>query len=170
MEKYQAHLLWFGLGGHVIDFTSSSDYVQPDGTVAGPNKCTLSGYDSPESFERSLKEGKKSTVGSLAGVPVLDKRAILREKPSLAIRAPLLDVSVKDGEIDRFDAKTARNMLPFMDSGFRGMAALGIVGAKGDGPGPLDSVSVRDYIAWWSKNGARTGRMSDDGLSIVWAS
>ena len=77
----KAFLICFGLGGHSVETAET----WKDGTRV---KGTLSGYDSPESFERALARGEKAEYPPLAGVPVLDQRAVLRADPMLSVRSP----------------------------------------------------------------------------------
>jgi hypothetical protein len=58
----RAHLISFGLAGHGIDITDT----RQDGVRS---KGRISGYDSPESFERALARGEKAEYPPLAGVP-----------------------------------------------------------------------------------------------------
>ena len=95
-----AHLISFGLAGHGIEITNT----WRDGYRT---KGSISGYDSPESFERALARGEKAEYPPLAGVPVLDKRPALRKSPALAIQSPLVDVELEDGTVERLEASTS---------------------------------------------------------------
>jgi len=158
----QAFLICFGLGGHSVDTAET----WKDGTRT---KGHISGYDSPESFERALARGEKAEYPPLAGLPVLDKRAVLRADPMLSFRGPLVDVDLKDDEIERVDTAAARNMLPGLSGGFDILAAAAIAHAGKPEPGPLDSISVDAYVRWWTTRGARLGHMDPTGLVIVWS-
>ena len=158
----QAYVISFGRGGHTIQVS----HTWRDGVTR--TKGCISGYDTPQSFERALARGEKQEYPPLAGLPVLDKREVLKETPALSFRSPLVDVDLEDGTIDRLDTHAARSMLPGLSGGFEVLAASAIVHEGKPEPGPLDSVSVGDYIAWWRSRGAKLGRMSEDGLRIVW--
>jgi hypothetical protein len=158
----QAFLICFGLGGHFVETVETGK----DGRRV---KGHTSGYDSPESFERALGGGEKADYPPLAGVPVLDKRKILRKEPMLSFRSPLVGVDLKDDEIERVDTEAARNMLPGLSGGFETLAAAAIAHGGKKEPGPLDTVSLQAYVRWWTARGARLGRMNDAGLRIVWA-
>ncbi len=157
----EAFLICFGLGGHFVETVET----WKDGTRV---KGHTSGYDSPESFERTLAGGEKAGYPPLGGVPVLDKRAVLRADPMLSFRGPLVDVDLKDDAIDRVDTAAARNMLLGLSGGFDTLAAAAIAHAGKPEPGPLDSVSVQALITWWVDRGARLGRMDETGTRIVW--
>jgi len=159
MQK--AHLISFGLRGHGIEITDT----WRSGTLV---KGHISGYDSPESFEGMLARGEKAEYPPLADVPVLDKRPALQAHPVLGIQSPLVDVGLEDGTVERLDARAARSMLPGLSGGFEVLAACAIVHDGKPEPGPLDSVSLRDYLEWWVSRGARLGRMDEEGLRIVW--
>lgn len=160
-KKQSAFLIDFGLGGHGVGYAE----VTPHGTRY---KGNIYGYDNPESFERALTRGEKDQYPNLAGVPVLDKREVLREHPEYSFRSPLVDADVKDGEVHRLDTDAARRMLPGLSGGFDTLAALAITHEGKAEPGPLDTVSVGDYVAWWTSRGARVGRMDGEGLRILW--
>lgn len=157
----RAFLISFGLGGHGIEIT---DTLREGSRTKG----RISGYDSPESFERSLVRGDKKEYPPLAHVPVLDKRPALRTNPVLGIKSPLVDVELEAGKVERLDASAARSMLPGLSGGFEVLAALAIANDGKPEPGPLDSVSLADYLEWWRSRGARLGRMDGEGLHIVW--
>jgi hypothetical protein len=160
-KKGRAYLIDFGLGGHSVEYAETWS----DGTRV---KGHISGYDSPESFERALARGEKNSYPDLSGLPVLDKREILKEHPEYSLKGPLLDVDLSDGTIDRIDLKVARYMLPGLSGGFDAIAAAAIVHEGREEPGPLDSVSLGDYLRWWTSRGARLGHMDTEGLRIVW--
>lgn len=159
----KAFLISFGLGGHTVE----TGETWREGTRV---KGHISGYDSPESFERALERAEKDSYPPLAGVPVLDKRAVLNEHPEFSLRSPLVDVDLPNGKVDRIDTRAARNMLPGLSGGFDVLAAAAICHEGKEEPGPLDSVSLRDYVAWWVSRGARLGHMDETGLRIVWNS
>lgn len=156
-----AHLICFGLGGHGV-YTAGT---WSDGT---PTTSHISGYDTPESFERALARGEKAEYPPLSGVPVLDKRELLRKKPSLSISSPLVDVKLKDEEIQRIDTRAGRDMLPGLSGGFELLAAKAIAHEGSPEPGPLDSISLPAYLRWWTSRGAHLGHMDQTGTRIVW--
>lgn len=94
---------------------------------------------------------------------VIDKREVLTRDPYLAIRSPLMDPTLADGEVDRLgdvrgtiiaqallSARTADNefgkLLQIHDD----------ITQHVDDPGPLDTVSLVAYVRWWKDKGART--------------
>lgn len=157
----EAFLISFGLGGHGVDTRETWG----EGSVS---KGNISGYDSPESFERALIRGEKNEYPPLSGIPVLDKRAALQKNPAFSFKSPLVDVDLQEGEIDRINTDSARTMLPGLSGGFETLAALAIAHEGKSEPGPLDSVSVSDYVRWWRERGARLGHMDKTGTRIIW--
>src|SRR5882762_1694332 len=143
-ENEKAYMIDFGLGGHGV----SLGEIRPDGGLH--HKAHISGYDSPESFERALAKGDKDHYPPLALVPVLDKRQVLKARPYYSYQSPLVSPSLPDGAIDRICAESARSMLPGLSGGFETMAALAIAHDGKPEPGPLDTVSVGDYVRWWT--------------------
>jgi len=158
-RSQKAHLIYFGLAGHGVELSEQREDSR--------SISHISGYDSPESFERCLVSERRSIYPALAHVPVLDKRPALKKHPGYAYSSPLVDVRLSDGEVDRINKESALEMLPGLSGGFDTLAALAIA-HKGKEPGPLDSVSVQDYIQWWTSRGARLGRMDSSGLRIIW--
>lgn len=158
----RAFLICFGLGGHAVDTAET----WKDGTRV---KGHISGYDSPESFERALARGEKAEYPPLGGVPVLDQRAVLRAEPMLSLQSPLVDVDLTGDAIERVDTAAAERMLPGLSGGFETLAAAAIAHAGQPEPGPLDRVSIPAYVRWWTTRGARLGQMDETGTRIVWA-
>ena len=66
------------------------------------------------------------------------------------------------------DTRAVRSMLHGLSGGFEAFAALAIIHGGKPGPGPLDSVPLRDDLEWWRERDARFGRMDGEGLRIVW--
>lgn len=157
----KAYLISFGLGGHGVDLLDARE----EGL---PTKGRISGYESPESFELGLKHGEKRGYPPLGGVFVLDKREALLRDPALAAQSPLVDLELKDGTVERLNTDAARSMLPGLSGGFEVLAALALAHEGRLEPGPLDSVSLGDYLKWWGSRGARLGCMDEEGLKIVW--
>lgn len=156
-----AALVWFGLGGHCIEFASER-------TSHGSSKSSISGYDSPESFEPT-----KSVYSDteFEGTPVIDKCAVLTRKPFLAIKSPLVNVDLADGEEDRLSTAELQGSIvgQAVMSGppneFGTFAALQVRHNKTSfEPGPLDSISVPAFIEWWRSHGARIGTIHDNTI------
>ena len=156
-----AALVWFGLGGHVIEFPSVR-------TSTGSTKSSISGYDSPESF---MADKPSYTDVEFEGTPVIDKCAVLSRKPSLAIKSPLVNVDLADGEEDRLSAAAVAGSMVYQatsqDPGnaFGALGRVHIAHAKASPePGPLDSISVPAFIEWWRSHGARIGTIHDNTI------
>lgn len=164
MKQGTAVLISFGLGGHHIDVNRGEGY----------GNCSISGYDTPERFERELASGHKSSYPPLADVPVIDKRAVLQQNPCLAIKSPMVNAKLPAGAISRFadiladpaDSLVVRSFAQG-DSQQRGLAAMAIAAATTTFGG-LDDVAPDVYLEWWRSHGARIGRMDTDGCRILW--
>jgi hypothetical protein len=154
MTNRQGKLLVFALGGHSIEF---------------PGGSRLRGYDRPLTFSDwdDVEDGCQ----------VLNKRPVL-EQPSgyqWSLRSPLVDVDLAEGE---------RLMLPVDDDNpvvraLRQQTAAGESNQFGDmlqlvdahrqvsqEPGPCDSVSVSEYVAYWRRLGAEVGVVRNS--TILW--
>lgn len=93
------------------------------------------------------------------GVPVLDKRAAIETNDGYrwVFKGPILDCRLPDGEISRL-GEVSPIMLP-------AIVAYGMVGAlvenkkaaQSNHAGPLDYVSVSEYIQGWKEHGAKVG-------------
>lgn len=164
MKTGTAHLISFGLGGHTVELDMGEGY----------GSSSISGYDTPERFERELASDRKSSYPPLAGVPVVDERAVLEENPGLAISSPMVNAKLPAGAVRRF-AEVLSNPADSMvvqafahgDSQQQGLAAMAVAAATTDFGG-LDYVAPDVYLAWWQARGARIGRMDEDGRTILW--
>lgn len=146
-------LVSFGLGGHTVYYYSVR-------SATGSSQCRTQGYESPESFERRMLAPKCESDGAehFEGVLVVDKCAVLRKTPGYAIASPLVDVDLPAGEVDACPEPS-----PMLAAGIAGneLGALYRVHkrhqARSGEPGPLDSVSIEEYLRWWRMRGARVG-------------
>lgn len=153
----------FGLGGHGMELMPG-----PDG-----NRSHLSGYEDPESFVRCYARGDYapdpehySSGYDCEGAWVVDERAVVAKDGGarIAFRAPLLDPTLPDGEVSPCPQLAgsilAGAILSDPGNGFAPLIA-GQLAHKAGGrpkPGPLDSVSTREWVEYWRKHGARVGR------------
>jgi hypothetical protein len=112
------------------------------------------------------------------GCIVVDKREVLEKSPGLAIRAPMCNARLSEGEIDRFreikDVGSSRVLSAFAqgDGQQRGLAALAAISLAdpSEEPGSLDYVAPAAYAAWWREHGARVGVLRcDPSPHIEWA-
>lgn len=164
MTKGIARLISFGLGGHHIDVDHGEGY----------GSCSISGYDTPERFEKALAAGGKGNYPSLAGVPVVDKRPAVEQDWGLAIRSPICSAKLEPGQVSRFaevcpDPAGSLVVQAFAQgtSEQQGLAAMACAAALTDFGG-LDYVAPDLYLAWWRSHGARVGRMDETGSRILW--
>lgn len=149
MNKHHVVTISFGRGGHSVKGWMDS------------GSFDLSGYEDPDSF---VKEGlEPEYVLPKEGVPVVDMRAAVetREGFNYAIRGPLC---CRKGTPQVCPEPSAMLMSGLQGS-FATYAALQVT-HKGPEPGPLDEVSVDDWVAGWKAHGARVGRY--DGQGITW--
>jgi hypothetical protein len=164
MTPKTAAVISFGLGGHHIDVDHGEGYG------AG----SISGYDSPESFERNLAADRKSSYPPLAHVPVIDKRTALEADYGLAIRSPMCSAKLAPGEVNRFadilpDPADSLVVQAFAQGNGQqqGLAAMAVAASLGSFSG-MDFVAADLYVEWWRTNGARIGRMDETGKVILW--
>lgn len=107
------------------------------------------------------------------GVPVLDKRAAIETEKGYdwVFKSPMVDVRLPDGEVSKL-GEVSPIMMP-------AVAAYGCIGILAETrkcqaarkAGPLDDVSVSEYIQGWIEHGARYGvfTVNPDGSGkITW--
>ncbi len=165
-ERDRIYVMSFGLGGN------SGDGVTKDG-----NKYSSSWYlRGPDEFLTYIP--KHYDPAEVDGCVIIDKREVLEVSPGLAIRAPMCNAQLGEGEVDRFrDIQNVGSCLVLQafaqgDGQQRGLAALAAVSLadKSDGPGPLDYVGPVAYAAWWRQHGARVGVLHcEPSPHIEWA-
>lgn len=153
----------FGLGGHTYDC-----FPEADGTTV-----MASGYDTPERFEAELRAGRyaprptghsygESQGSDFEGALVVDKRAPLRERPSLSYLAPLCEPGLEGDAVSPPPTPSAT-----LVTGLQGAFATLVKLQQRPGFLGLTKVSPTVYVAWWRRHGARTGVIRDG--AIVWA-
>lgn len=162
MRKSVARLLEFGRRGHVIQ--------------ASHEHC--SGYEDPESFLKpyhwwadAADKTSRHWDGyewPVEGVPVIDKRQAIETDAGfkLAINGPMVDVDLKNGEVDRCPEPSSLFAAGVAGNAFGGLLTLQKVSRLvGVSRGPLDSVSIAEFVQLWRNVGARIGRcfVSEDG-------
>ena len=157
--KEKARLITFGKGGHQVYFKS----IKRDG---GSSQSTLSGYDSPERFERELS---KRSDYDFDGAPVVDMIAVVTLR--LSLLCPIPDPDLEEGEVSRIGSLEGNIMVDAMKrepGNTYGMLAVAqqAHASQSTEPGPLDKVSVPAYVAYWRNAGARIGRVT--GTTITW--
>lgn len=157
-----AALIEFGLGGHRIEYAPRAGYGQ----------CSCSGYESPESFER--REASCNDPENIPdGIPVIDKRAVLEQRPGLAWSEPMVDTGLAPSQVDACPSPSSLMAAAMVGSPGNQFGAM-LVGhraAKGSNPnepGPLDSIAVIDSVNRWRSHGAQIGHWCQG--RIVWES
>jgi hypothetical protein len=146
-------IMSFGLGGNGAD------------GIDGKNRFHSSWYIGPEELPRYLVPGHYDPV-EMEGCLLIDKRAVLEERPGLAFSAPMCNPELKDEETDRLfdrdymkDEFTLTLLREFSRAGWGAVIASGAVGG-------LDYVSPALFAAWWQDKGARVGRVVNG--AILW--
>src|SRR5262249_35755922 len=99
------------------------------------------------------------------GCLIIDKRAVLEEKPGLAYRSPMCNATLGDNGISRFrhNPEVADSLVlqAFAqgNSTHQMLASLAAVSihSQDDEPAPLDFVGPALYAAWWRQRGASIG-------------
>ena len=145
-----AKLVQFGRGGDTVyygDGSTGTGYGNPD----RPHAADLSRHTIPD------------------GTPAIDVRAAVETDEGMrwAIRGPMVDVDLSAGAVAPcpepspiFAVAVADNQFGTLLSDQRASRA------SGESRGPLDSVSIREYLAGWRDHGARIGCYRDG--QIVW--
>ena len=155
MSNYTRHpaLLTFGQGGHQIYYR-------------GDHRSILSGYDRPDdpNVAKDLPDG----------VTVINKRDILDNDDAihLLISGPMVNVSLDDGEVS-YLSDTLNSIVAQYAKDDSGNSMGSLVrlqeqhrATAGTIPGPLDQVSVPEYVKLWREVGATIGIVQ--GGRIVW--
>jgi len=152
-KRDRIFVMSFGLGGN-----------SGDGITSTGNVYSSSWYlKGPDEFVRLIPD--HYDPGEVDGCLVIDKRGVLEQAPGLAIRAPMCNARLGEGEIDRFrDIRDVGSSLVLQafaqgDNTQRGLAALAAISLvdPSEEPGSLDYVGPVAYVAWWRKHGARVG-------------
>lgn len=142
-----AKLVTFGRGGDTVYLGKGS---------------TISGYGKPENPHAA----KGETIPD--GTPVIDTRAATETTEGIAwvFKGPMVDPDLPDGACDSCP-QPSEVLAGGLTGGFRNMAALHMLSrAKKEKRGPLDHVSVSEYVQGWREHGARIGSYQN-GV-IVW--
>jgi hypothetical protein len=146
-----------------VEFSDGGDCVY------FPRHSTSTGYGTPERpHAAEIDEGLEIPDGIIA----LDTRPAIAtdEGFSWVFRGPMLDPDLPAGTSDQCpppEPLMAVAMMTDRGNAFGGLLNLqGMSRARGETRGPLDSVSIPEYVAGWVKRGARVGVYR--GGSIVW--
>ena len=124
--------------------------------------CRCSGYGTPDRPHAAHPEEMPD------GTPVIDKRPALETAAGYAwvFRGPMLNPDLPDDQFDPCPAPSLMFAEAMAQSSttFAGMLALQKCATTERGP--LDQVSIAEYVAGWKERGARSGRYLAG--AIVW--
>lgn len=153
MTTRTAKLVCFGRGGDSVHYGGG---------------CTGSGYGSPES-PHAAKLGDPETFPD--GTPVIDKRPAIETKDGFnwVFRGPMCDPDIADGDVSPCPVPSAVFAGAMAESGNEYGSLLALQASHGfeqKQPGPLDTVSVAEYVRGWREHGARIGEYKNG--QIVW--
>lgn len=130
--------------------------------------CTGSWYlHTPEEIAKHYQEELEP------GVLLIDKRPALegeRGTHANAYASPMCDVELPDGAIDRLDLSGAEFMVGALkQTGYGGILRAHEIAAEvaPDVAGPLDSVSISQYVQWWRDRGAAIYRYDGNEFQPV---
>ena len=151
--KRKIRFISFGLGG------SSAEI---DCTGAFEDRSTLSGYSRPDDF---FKDHADYDVPD--GTMAVDLRQVVEQSPSLSFRSPMVDIKLEPGQVRECPEPSDLMAGAMAGNAFGSFLAMQKAHkAKSQEPGPLDSVSVEDYVGWWRRAGARIAVVVD--RQFVW--
>jgi hypothetical protein len=147
-SKRTAKLVTFGKGGDTVYWGGHS---------------TTSGYGNPDRPHAAAGEDIPDGTPALDTRPATDTDAGV----SWVFKGPMVDPDLADGEGEECP-EPSPVMAAGLSGSFLGLLAVQITErAKGrKRAGPLDYVSVSEYVAGWRDHGARVGRY--EGGAIVW--
>ena len=153
-KRNRIFVMCFGLAGN-----------HGEGVSADGNSYSTSWYlRGPDEFLECIPSHYKPS--EVDGCIIIDKRAVLEERPGLAVTQPLVSAKLEGDEIDRLRERHPHiedsiilQAMAHGDSQQRGLAALAVVCAHdtSDEPGAFDYVSPTRFARWWAKQGARVG-------------
>lgn len=149
-EECPPKLVVFGCGRTTIHYTAN-------------HRCE--GYDHPEDFFEPSRwwthdHAERKGIEQWEGVPYVDLRAAVDHAAGykMVINGPMVDVDLEPGEVER---------LPEPDPIMAGAMAFNSYGTlltlqkaarvQGKRAGPLDSVSIAEYLDLWREAGATVG-------------
>lgn len=146
-----AKLVTFGVGGDTVHLGRHN---------------TISGYGNPD---RPHAAEQDDDLIIPDGTPVIDKRPAVKTDRGYrwAIRGPMVDVDLQDGDTDRCPEPGPMFAEAVADNWFGALLSLQSASRDADeARGPLDSVSTAEYVRGWKEHGARIGQYV--GGEIVW--
>jgi len=137
-------------------------------TVYYGNGCRSHGYGSPEHPHAAVHEPPDTILPD--GCLALDIRPALETSEGVrhVFRGPMVDVDLEEGEVDTCPEPSMILRAGVAGNSYGSLLALQDVHrqAQPNTPGPLDSVSIAEFVRGWVKLGARVGVVKDG--EIVW--
>ena len=152
-------VMGFGFGGN------HGDGIGADGTV-----FSSTWYLKPTQFQSMIDNGHYKPE-ELEGCILIDKIPALEKDMSLAYTAPMVSVTLADGEVSR-----GADIMRDPTSGMVVTAVaehnptVGLLAAKAltdDSFVGLDKVSVAAYVEWWRAHGAVIGQVKSG--QVAWS-
>lgn len=143
-----AKLVCFGNGGDSVEYGGG---------------CRGSGYGTPE--RPHAAEGCVIPDGT----PAIDKRAAVNTPEGLAwvFKGPMCNPDLPDDAVEACPEPSQALVAGIAGNSYGTLMAIhGLHKAKESTPGPLDYVSIRQYVEGWREHGARIGHY--EGGVIVW--
>lgn len=163
MNDRTAKLVTFGQGGDTVHLAGEK---HPAETGFNVTHATIEGYGSPERPHAA----NPAECNIPDGTPAVDLREAVKTKEGFdwVFKGPLVDVDIPEGDakpltLQETDGPIAAALAA--NSATFG-ALLAFQATKGKERGPLDSVSVAEYIDGWKRHGARIGHYEKG--RIVW--
>lgn len=166
-DKTPAKLVVFGAGGDTVHLGRTLLFTDGHGKQTYSGSATVQGYGDPE--RPHAADPDKYNIPD--GTPALDLREAVRtpEGYKWVFKGPMVDVELADGEAEPFkpgDLCITRSLAEANGS-FAAMLALQAVSKYGrQKRGPLDQVSIAEYLLGWQEHGARIGHYEKG--RIVW--
>lgn len=156
-KREVAKLISFGLGGHGIDIVRLDDDMTERTGQLQYSSSSLSGYESPESFEARYAAGDYRQY-VFEETPVVDKREVVAYRPGLAFTMPMHGATLESNQIERLQVGNGQ-FLRMLGEANRGnlWGALCHLQLSDQSFSGLDSVGTAIYLKLWLNQGARIG-------------
>lgn len=157
-QRTQYVIMGFGFGGN-----------HGDGFDANGHVFSSSWYLRPEQLQQYISNGHYP-ADQMEGCILIDKRAVLQERPGLSIDAPMVNLKLADADVsraaDRLDHPAARLVMSAIAENQPGIGVLAAKALIDPTYIGLDYVSPAAYVAWWRAHGATIGRV-EHGM-VIW--
>ena len=146
MKEEVPKLATFGRGGDTLYMTGN---------------CTCSGYGSPER-PHAAEDCERHRIPE--GMPAINLLPAIQTDEGFrwAIRGPMVDVNLDDGEVDECPTPSPMLAGAVADNQYGTLLAMQEVSRhKKEKRGPLDQVSISEFIQGWREHGAIIGRFEN---------